>query len=201
MTTPVKIGIVYFSKYGHTKLQAEAVRDGAKSVSGAEVLLLTAEEAVARINELDTCDAILFGSATYMGNMAAGMKTFLEATVGKWFTSKWKNKIAGGFTNSSNFSGDKLNTLQGLMITAMQLGMIWVGVGDICSSNEPDGEKSLTGPSPASLNRNSASLGPMASSFSVNAPDAPPPGDIATAFNYGKRIADITATFKRGATA
>ena len=25
----IKIAIVYFSKYGHTRLQAEAVRDGA----------------------------------------------------------------------------------------------------------------------------------------------------------------------------
>ena len=34
---------------------------------------------------------------------------------------------AGAFTNSSSFSGDKLNTLVGLLINAMQHGMIYVG--------------------------------------------------------------------------
>ena len=192
----VRIAIVYFSKYGHTKLQAEAVRDGAASFRGAEVLMLDAAEATARIDELDAYDAIIVGSATYMGNMAAGMKSFLEATVTKWGAGKWKDKIAGGFTNSSNFSGDKLNTLQGMMITAMQLGMIWVGVGDIVGSNEPGAESTVAGPSPESLNRNSASVGPMASSFGVRTPDAPPAGDVKTAFNYGLRIAEITARFK-----
>ena len=59
-----------------------------------------------------------------MGNMAAEMKRFLEAAVTKWFSQAWKDKIAGAFTNSSSFSGDKLNTLVGLVINAMQHGMI-----------------------------------------------------------------------------
>jgi len=193
----VKIAIVYFSKYGHTKLQAEAVGDGAKSFPGAEVLLLDAAEATKRIDELDSYDAIVFGTATYMGNIAAGMKSFLEAAVTKWFSSKWKDKIAGGFTNSSNFSGDKFNTMVGLMTTAMQLKMIWVGVGDTAGANEPDAESSVAGPSPDCLNRNSASIGPMASSFGVKTPDAPPAGDIQTARNYGLRIAETAARFKK----
>jgi len=193
----VKIAIVYFSKFGHTKLQAEAVRDGAASFSGAEVLLLDAAEAIKRIDELDSFDAIVFGTATYMGNIAAGMKNFLEATVTKWGNGKWKDKIAGGFTNSSNFSGDKFNTLVGLFTTAMQLGMIWVGVGDIVGANEPDAESTVNGPSPACINRNSASIGPMASSFGVKTPAAPPPGDIETAKRYGLRIAQTAARFKK----
>jgi multimeric flavodoxin WrbA len=191
----VKIAIVYFSRFGHTKLQAEAVRDGAASHPGAEVLLLDAAEATKRIDELDSYDAIVFGTATYMGNIAAGMKSFLEATVTKWGNGKWKDKIAGGFTNSSNFSGDKFNTLVGLFTTAMQLGMIWVGVGDIVGANEPDAESTINGPSPACINRNSASIGPMASSFGVKTPAAPPSGDIETARSYGLRIAQIASRF------
>ncbi len=193
----VKIAIVYFSKFGHTKLQAEAVRDGAASFSGAEVLLLDAAEAAKRIDELDSFDAIVFGTATYMGNIAAGMKSFLEATVTKWGNGKWKDKIAGGFTNSSNFSGDKFNTLVGLFTTAMQLNMIWVGIGDTVGANEPDAESTVNGPSPACINRNSASIGPMASSFGVRTPAAPPAGDIETAKRYGLRIAQTAARFKQ----
>lgn len=193
----VKIAVVYFSKFGHTKLQAEAVRDGAASHPGAEVLLLDAAEATKRIDELDSFDAIVFGSATYMGNISAGMKSFLEAAVTKWFGAKWKDKIAGGFTNSSNFSGDKFNTMVGLFTTAMQLGMIWVGVGDTVGVNEPDAESTVNGPSPACINRNSASIGPMASSFGVKTPAAPPAGDIETARRYGLRIAETAARFKK----
>ena len=46
----------------------------------------------------------------------------------------WKDKT---FTNSSSFSGDKLNTLVGPVINAMQPGMIFVGLGMICQPMHP----------------------------------------------------------------
>jgi NAD(P)H dehydrogenase (quinone) len=52
------------------------------------------------------------------------MKSFIEAAAKKSFALAWKDKITGAFTNSSSFSGDKLNTLVGLVINAMQHGMI-----------------------------------------------------------------------------
>ncbi len=193
----IEIAIVYCSRYGHTRAVAEAVGRGAGKL--ADVKLYTTVEAAEKMTELDAADAIVLGSPTYMGNMASEMKVFLEATVGRWVSRAWSDKIAGGFTNSSNFSGDKLNTLQGMMITCMQLGMIWVGLNTLPGENDPDAEKTVDGPSSACLNRNSASLGPMASSFNVHVPDAPPAGDIATAERYGERIATVTARFKHGA--
>lgn len=103
--------IIYHSTHGHTKLQAEAVRRGAQAVSDITTQLYTVDEATYHLDDLDKADAIIFGCATYMGSMSAGMKSFLEATVKKWFAQSWKDKIAGAFTNSSSFSGDKLNTL------------------------------------------------------------------------------------------
>jgi len=41
-------------------------------------------------------------------NMSDDMKKFIEVAAKKWFTLAWKDKIAGSFTNSSSFSGDKL---------------------------------------------------------------------------------------------
>ncbi|HHQ48886.1 MAG TPA: NADPH-dependent FMN reductase, partial [Acidobacteria bacterium] len=73
-----RIVIVYHSGYGHTKRQAEAVHRGAASVDGVNALLLNTEEAAARMEELDTADAIVFGCPTYMGSMSAEMKRFLE---------------------------------------------------------------------------------------------------------------------------
>jgi NAD(P)H dehydrogenase (quinone) len=193
-----KIAVVYHSTYGHTKLQAEAVLRGAQSVAGAAATLYTAEEATAKMDELDSADAIIFGCPTYMGSMSAGMKAFIEAAAKKWFTLAWKDKIAGAFTNSSSFSGDKLNTLVGLVINAMQHGMIYVGLGMMPAANRHEEMSSITGPGPEAHNRVGSFIGPMSASFQVNPPDAPPKGDIETAELYGKRVAEITARFLKG---
>jgi NAD(P)H dehydrogenase (quinone) len=193
-----KIAIIYHSTYGHTKFQAEAVFRGVLGVPGIDAQLYTAEEAAARLDELDAADAIILGCPTYMGSMSAGMKTFIEAAAKKWFTLAWKNKIAGAFTNSSSFSGDKLNTLVGLVINAMQHGMIFVGLGMMPSANKPEAMNHNTGPGPDAHNRVGSFIGPMAASFQVNPPDAPCKGDIETAEIYGRRVAEITLQFLRG---
>jgi NAD(P)H dehydrogenase (quinone) len=193
-----KIAIIYHSTYGHTKLQAEAVLRGAQSVPSINAQLYTTEEAAARLDELDAADAIIFGCPTYMGSMSAGMKTFIEAAAKKWFTFAWKNKIAGAFTNSSSFSGDKLNTLVGLVINAMQHGMIFVGLGMMPSANKPDDMNQIAGPGPDAHNRAGSFIGPTAASFQVRPPGAPGKGDLETAELYGRRVAEITLQFVRG---
>ncbi|MBI5446800.1 MAG: flavodoxin family protein [Deltaproteobacteria bacterium] len=193
-----KVAVVYHSTYGHTKLQAEGVHRGAAGVAGTQATLYTAEEASARIDELDAADAIVFGTATYMGNIAAGIKSFMEVSVSKWFASAWKDKIAGAFTNSSSFSGDKLNTLQGLVVFAMQHGMIYVGTGLFPAASNPASMNSVTGPGPEVANRVGSFIGPMSASFQVNPPDAPAPGDLATAEAYGRRVAEVTVRFLKG---
>jgi NAD(P)H dehydrogenase (quinone) len=194
----VKIAVVYHSTFGHTKFQAEAVHRGAQSFSAASSAFYTVEEATARLDELDAADAIIFGCPTYMGSMSAGMKAFLEAAAKKWFTLAWKDKVAGAFTNSSSFSGDKLNTLVGLVINAMQHGMIFVGLGMMPSNNRPEEMKSVNGPGPEAHNRLGSFIGPMAASFQVSPPEAPPSGDIETAEAYGRRVAEITIQLVKG---
>src|SRR6202451_2957661 len=192
--------IVYHSGFGHTKLQAEAVHRGAASVSGTRAEIRTTEEASANLDELDQADAIIFGCPTYMGNMSAEMKKFIEAAAKKWFTLAWRDKIAGAFTNSTSFSGDKLNTLLGLVINAMQHGMIFVGLGMMPCANKPEDMKQIAGPGPDAHNRVGPFVGPMAASVQVQAPGAPAKGDLETAEIYGRRIADITLQFVRGKT-
>ena len=193
-----KVYVVYHSQNGHTRQQAEAVHRGAQSVEGVEAVLLSAEEATDRLDELDSADAIVLGSPTYMGNISAGMKAFIEAAAKKWFSQAWKDKIGGAFTNSSSFSGDKVNTLVGLMINAMQHGMIYVGTGTMPAHSHPDSMNQVEGPGPEAENRLGSFIGPMAASFQVPAPAAPPAGDIKTAEAYGQRVAQVTLRWLAG---
>ncbi len=133
-----------------------------------------------------------------MGNIAAEMKRFMEVASNKWFVHAWKDKIAGAFTNSSNFSGDKLNTLMSLVINAMQHGMIFVSLGMFPAANRPKSMKTIEGPGPDALNRGGSFVGPMSTSFHLGPEDAPSEGDLETAREYGKRIAEVALQFRAG---
>lgn len=193
-----KVAIVYHSGFGHTQVQAEAVHSGAAVLDGIEARLFTTAEATEQIDELDNYDAIIFGSPTYMGSMSADLKAFFEAAAGKWFTQAWKDKVSGVFTNSTSFSGDKLNTQVGMLINAMQQGMIHVSLGLLPAHNNPDSKKSLVGPGENELNRVGGSLGPMATSMEMDPADGPSKGDLETARLYGERVAKITQQLIRG---
>lgn len=189
-----KIAIVYHSGYGHTKLQAEAVRDGAAEAGG-DVTLLNAEEATDRMDDLSSMDAIVFGAPTYMGSASAPMKAFMDATSKPWSSQAWKDKIAGGFSNSGSPSGDKLNTVQSFAILAAQHGMIWVGQGEPNQTANAD----YDGKDEDAINRLGGYLGPFAQSANAApGPDNPPKGDIETAKLYGARIATAAARWTRG---
>src|ERR1043165_2023315 len=99
MTT---ISVLSFSGSGHSGRMAEAVAKGGAAV-GAKVKLLPIHgedimqgryqnEAV--LAQLDTSDAIVFGSSTYMGGPAAQFKAFADATGERWFQRKWSGAPA-----------------------------------------------------------------------------------------------------------
>ena len=192
-----KVAIVYHSGNGHTQRQAEYIRNGAASVAGTEVVFLNVEAAAGQLDLLDACDAIIFGCPTYMGNVSAGMKAFQEQAVSRWFSHAWQDKIAGAFTHSANLAGDKESTLHGLMVNAMQHGMIYVSLGLAPAANEPEALAHIEGAGPNAINRVDGSIGPMAASAMV-APQDMAPGDLQTAYLYGERVANITAQFVRG---
>ena len=69
-----KVAIVYFSGYGHTARQAEAVRIGAQSTPDALVSVYRINETgdlpSGALEELSSADAFIYGSPTYMGGPA-----------------------------------------------------------------------------------------------------------------------------------
>ncbi|RME76877.1 MAG: flavodoxin family protein [Planctomycetota bacterium] len=194
-----RVDVVYHSGFGHTRRMAESVARGAGSVEGVQARLLEVGQAIEDLDALDDADAIIFGCPTYMGNISAEMKRFLEAAARKWAAQAWRDKIAGAFTNSASYSGDKLNTLLGLVINAMQHGMIYVGTGILPAANDPESLKRPEGPGPQAHNRVGSFVGPMGVSFELPPSEAPSQGDLETAEAYGRRVAEITLRFVRGA--
>ncbi len=187
------VAIVYHSGYGHTKAIAESVTKGAASVAGVTVTLIEAETAVGNLEQLDTADAIVFGTPTYMGGPSAPFKAFADASSAKWMSGAWADKLAAGFTVSGSLSGDKHMTLAWLVTLAMQHKMLWIGQGEAGPMHD-----GLHGGKPDDINRIGSYTGMMAQADNV-APDvSPPSGDHKTAVLFGKRVAEAA---KRWASA
>ncbi|CAM5619319.1 NAD(P)H dehydrogenase (quinone) [Streptomyces narbonensis] len=115
--------IAYFSGFGHTARFAAAVRDGAASVADTEVDLVAVDTVTVTVTEeqwllLDSADAVIFGSPTYLGDVAAKFKGFMEQSSRRWKSQTWADKLAAGFVNSGAKSGDKLHALQTLSLFA-----------------------------------------------------------------------------------
>ncbi|MDX6258792.1 MAG: hypothetical protein QOH84_480 [Kribbellaceae bacterium] len=195
--TIARIAVAYHSGNGHTARQAEAVAAGAAAVPGAVADLVPLDELTDDVWErLDTADAIIFGTPTYMGSPSAVFKAFAEASVKVWAADLgWRDKLAAGFTNSKAMSGDKLNSIVDLAVFAAQHGMIWVGL-DIY----PGWAESTA--SIEDLNRLGSWLGAMAQSDAdLSAEKAPPETDLRTAAALGARVATITLRHQRGSLA
>ena len=161
---------------------AEAVAAGTQAVPGAKATLIPVGEAEAREVELDSADAIIFGSPTYMGGVSADFARFKDWTSKKWMARNWQDKLAAGFTVSASWGGDKQNTLYQLLTLAQQHGMVWVGLGLAPGNNHSKG-------SVDDLNRTGASLGVMAQANADQGKEGIGPSEFATARALGKRVA------------
>jgi NAD(P)H dehydrogenase (quinone) len=146
----MKALIVYYSMYGHIRRMAEAVKEGAGSVSGAdvgicrvpetlleEVLIkmgaLEAQKAqgqvpVCTMEDLVSADAIIFGAPTRFGNMCGQMRQFLDATGGLWANGSLVGKVGSVFTSSATQHGGQESTILSFHTTLLHQGMIIVGL-------------------------------------------------------------------------
>lgn len=188
--TPEVIAIPYHSGFGHSEKVAQAIAEGVIEAGYSANAFQVEQMTQSHWNMLDEAPAIIFGCPTYMGGVSAVYKTFMDATSSRWIEQRWKNKLAGGFTNSGAYSGDKLATLTHLNLFAMQHSMLWVGTGQMC----PGGKKE---PGPEAINRLGSFLGVMTFSTSDSPEVTPPSGDLATARAYGARMAQMTNAFTR----
>jgi NAD(P)H dehydrogenase (quinone) len=141
-----KVLVLYYSSYGHIERMAEAVAEGARSVEGAEVTIkrvpeLVPEEVarrshmkldqkapIASVEGLPNYDAILFGTPTRFGNMAAQMRNFLDKTGGLWSTGALIGKVGSVFASTATQHGGQETTITSFHTTLFHLGFVVVGV-------------------------------------------------------------------------
>ncbi len=140
-----KVLVLYYSSYGHVETMAGAVASGARE-AGAEVTVkrvpeLVPEEAarnaglkleqgapVAAPGELADYDAIIFGTPTRFGNMAAQMRNFLDQTGGLWFSGALIGKVGSVFVSTATQHGGQETTLTSFHTTLLHHGMVVVGL-------------------------------------------------------------------------
>ncbi len=153
-----KVLVLYYSSYTHTETMAKAVAAGAGEVDGVEVtikrvpetmpedvakeagVVLDQEAPVAKPGELADYDAIIFGTPTRFGNMAAQMRTFLDQTGPLWFEKKLVGKVGSVFCSTGSQHGGQETTLTSFHITLMHHGMIVVGLPYTFEGNMEMGE-------------------------------------------------------------
>lgn len=167
-----KVLVLYYSMYGHIERMAEAEAEGVRSVSGVEVVVKRVPEIipedraramgvkldqaapVASVDELGGYDAIIFGTPTRFGNMAAQMRNFLDQTGKLWMNGALIGKVASVFTSTGTQHGGQETTITSFHSTLLHHGMVIVGVPYSCtgltimtevSGGSPYGASTLAG--------------------------------------------------------
>ncbi|ARF63343.1 MULTISPECIES: NAD(P)H:quinone oxidoreductase [Streptomyces] len=161
MSTPVNVAVIYYSSTGTIARIARAIAEDAERV-GARVRLRRAAElapqaaidsnpawaenvrATADIPEVSPddmvwADAVVFGSPTRYGNVAAQLKQFIDTLGGLWQSGQLADKVYSGFTASSTAHGGQESTLLALYNTVHHFGGILVAPGYTDPSKFVDG--------------------------------------------------------------
>jgi NAD(P)H dehydrogenase (quinone) len=198
----MKIQVIFYSMYGHIHRMAEAVVEGAKGVPGAEVSLYQVAELVpeaalertgakqaraafadvpfANPKQLADADAIIFGTPTRFGNMAAQMRNFLDQTGGLWAKGALIGKVGSVFASTGTQHGGQETTITSFHTTLFHLGMVVVGVPYSCEGLSNMTE--ITGGTPYGATTLAGADGSR----------RPSENELAIARFQGKHVAEIT---------
>lgn len=140
-----KVLVLYYSSYGHIEQMAHAEAEGARR-AGAEVAIRRVPETVpmdvakqahfkldqqaplASVAELTEYDAIIFGTPTRFGNVAAQMRSFLDQTGGLFAAAKLAGKVGGVFTSSGQQHWGQETTIKSFHNLLFHHGFIVLGV-------------------------------------------------------------------------
>ncbi|MGB0670096.1 MAG: NAD(P)H:quinone oxidoreductase [Rhodospirillales bacterium] len=140
-----KVLVLYYSSYGHVETLAEEIAAGAGEVADVEVTVkrvpelmpddvaaqagvkLDQKAPLAQPSELADYDAIIFGTPTRFGNMAAQMRNFLDQTGGLWVKGALVGKVGSVFVSTGTGGGSE-TTITSFHSTLLHHGMVIAGV-------------------------------------------------------------------------
>ena len=195
-----KVAVIYYSSTGTNQATANAVGEGARA-AGAEVrvrlIAETAPDAAVQSNpawkafiernagepraalaDIEWADAVVFGSPTRFGNVAAQFKSFLDTAGGLWFQGKLANKVYAGFTSAQNVHGGQESTLLALFNSIYHFG------GYIVTPGYTDPLVYASGGNPYGVSVTAGGGGPTEA-------------DLAHARYRGKRVAEVADRLAR----
>jgi NAD(P)H dehydrogenase (quinone) len=170
---PVNVLVTYHSVTGNTEKMAQGVADGATSVSGTRVVLKRVGDVTD--SDLLVSDAVIVGSPVYFGNMSGEVKTFFDnwsAKFGLFRDRKMRNKVGGAFATGQSVSNGKEVTIMSIFSAMLINQMV------VVSGGGGFGATATTGPDSPGIDEK----------------------ELGEARELGKRIAEVAAIVKRGAT-
>ena len=201
MPDQTKVSIIYYSATGTVYKLAQAIAAGAEK-AGAQVAVrkvheLAPEEAIASnqgwvqhrsetqdvpeasADDVVGADAVIFGSPTRYGNVAAQLKQFIDTLGPQWQQGLLADKVYSGFTAVSTAHGGHESTLLALYNTVHHFGGVIVTPGYTDPLKFADGN-------------------PYGTSFASGQGDLPDDTALAAAEYQGKRIATFATALKAG---
>jgi NAD(P)H dehydrogenase (quinone) len=147
----VKLSVIYYSATGNVHEIAEEIAKVAEH-AGAEVRLRKvpelapaeaiasnpawAEHAAATVgvteatpDDVEWADAVIFGSPTRFGNVAAQLKNFLDTLGPLWSQGRLADKVYSGFVSTGTAHGGQESTLLALYNSIYHFGGVIVSPG------------------------------------------------------------------------
>eukprot|EP00736_Rhodelphis_marinus_P003337 Rmarinus@m.29283 len=201
-----RIGIVYYSMYGHVLKLAEAMKAAVEETGATCTLFQVAETLPGEVlekmhaapkadhpactpDDLKALDGILFGFPSRFGMMPAQMKAFFDSTGGLWQSGGLVGKMAGVFFSSGTQGGGQETVALTTLTQFTHHGMIFVPIGYSC---------------PALLDMNEMHGGsPYGAGTLAGGDGSRQPSDLElkVARHQGKYFADTVNAYTRGKAA
>lgn len=133
----IQILILYYSRHGATRQLARLVARGVGEIAACEAILRTVPAAGdsqpddtpwVEALDLQTCQALVLGSPTRFGSMAAPLKGFFEAHPEAWLNGALIGKPAAAFCSTGSLHGGNEATLLGMLLPLLHHGMLLTGL-------------------------------------------------------------------------
>jgi len=114
--------VVYYSRTGNTKEMAQII---AKAMNEADLPTECKSVGDVKADDVFSYDAIVIGSPTYYGQMAAPIKELIDDLVGRH--GQLDGKVGAAFTSAANIGGGNETTIMGIIEAMLISGMVVQG--------------------------------------------------------------------------